>query len=600
MALAAGLMLAISAAAEATAGWRWTFAASNGVLLLTAIFAWRREVSLPVIVGVGVVLRLMVLPVGPTLSDDVWRYLWDGLVTSGGGNPYLHRPTDPDIAALQRWLASDRLNSGDYFSVYPPVSQLAFLLPGIAIRLFDSAVAGLVTFKLITFASELLAMLLLARLAADGSRTKAAFALYAWNPLIVIETAQMHSEALLLPLLAGTLLATTRGRWTMAGILLAAAVWTKLYPLLLLPLVWRRGGWRALVASIVTLVVLALPFAHRDVPGNVMESLQLYTGFFEFYAAPYFLLKTLFVTELNDGGDRAAMVLRSLLVVGTLLIYLIDWRLEPRLDATVAAVLGLYIVTATTVHPWYLLPLLSLPIVWQTPRWHWLWLGLIASATYVRYAKQEEAYLTLTWIGWGGWLALLPLVLLPLVLRHRGRGKARRVIDTLHADAGSLLDLGCGEGEVGQALARRGFDVTFADVADFHDDAATPFVRYDGHRLPFANDAFDVVVLYFVLHHCDDAERVLREAVRVGRRVVVVESVYRTPRELAMLTRLDKLANRLRGGWQMAAQEEHLHFRTAAAWRELASEFADVVVLEEHGAVPHRQATLLLQQRQQL
>ncbi len=475
-----------------------------------------------------------------------------------------------------------------------------FFLTGVATRLASSAVAGLMVLKLLVFLAEAAALLMLVRL----SRTPAVV-LYAWNPLVLIEAVgQAHSEAFLLPLLVGTLLAAKAARWQTAGVLLGAAVMVKLYPLLLLPLLWRRGGLWSVGASVATMLVLAMPFVHPDVLHNVASSLALYTQHFEFFAGPYFLLKPLFAGELDDGGDAAAMLLRGVLILGTIAIYLLDWRRRWSLDTGFAALLGLYIVTATTVHPWYLLGVLAMPAVWRRPAWHWLFLGLIASTTYLRYAGHEQVYLAATWIGWGGFALLWPVSLLPWVIRRRGAAKAARVLRVLGQDRPTtVLDLGCGEGEVGLALRARGLDVSFADVADFHDEAATPFVRYDGDRLPFRDDAFDVVVLFYVLHHCDDGPAVLAEAARVGRRVVVVESVYRSGVGLSVLTFLDKLANRLRGGWQMRQQEERLHFRRASEWRQIAEHLGTVEHFAEHGGPPHRQTTIVLRpllQQQQL
>jgi SAM-dependent methyltransferase len=89
----------------------------------------------------------------------------------------------------------------------------------------------------------------------------------------------------------------------------------------------------------------------------------------------------------------------------------------------------------------------------------------------------------------------------------------------------SVLDVGCGEGYVGEALAASGAAevqvVDFVDVRRVHDQ---PFALYDGVRLPFADQRFDVVMLNFVLHHVPDDDKIalLGEALRVARRLVFV------------------------------------------------------------------------------
>ncbi len=159
-----------------------------------------------------------------------------------------------------------------------------------------------------------------------------------------------------------------------------------------------------------------------------------------------------------------------------------------------------------------------------------------------------------------------------------------------------VLDLGAGEGYVGQvlqqALAAR---VTLADVVSMN-RTSLPHVVYDGHTLPFDDKAFDVTVLYFVLHHTQDQRQVLREVLRVsGDRVLVVESVYQGRWDRRLLAFLDRLVNRLRSGGLMKAQEEYLHFRTRAAWRDLfEEEGAEILAEQRRGRWIHKQALFVL------
>ena len=566
-----------------------------------AVAAWAgRDLPVARVVAAAVVMRLVMLAVPPTVSDDAWRYLFDGLTQTHGHNPYLLAPADSPTATDWPGVLA-RMNSGSYYSVYPPLSQIAFFVGGVASRLTGSMWAGVYAINAVAFAAELAALLILARARARW------LGLYAWNPLVLIEAAgQGHTEAFMLPLLVFAVLHhDTRPR--LAGAMLGGAVMVKLYPALLLPVLWRRTGWRGVWPAGLVMAALALPYWRPGVIENAAESLRLYGSLFEFHAWPYLLLVA------AAGRATATAVLGVALLVGILATYLLDRERVP-VWKPFAALLGLVVVTATTVHPWYLLPLLTVvmcneivpegAVAIRTSRCGLV--ALLVSAlflgTYLHYVPEGQAVAhALSVTAWAVGLATAVVIgarsLLARVLRLRGRGKAERV-DRLLPPASRVLDLGCGEGHVGAALADLGHRVTLADVADFH-RAALPFARYDGRRLPFTNDAFDAVVLYFVLHHAADPEAALAEAMRVGRRVVVVESVYRTARERRVLDLLDRLANRLRGGRVMAKQEEHLHFRPAAEWAELARRLGgEVVSFEEHGRPPHRQATAVIRAQQ--
>ncbi len=145
------------------------------------------------------------------------------------------------------------------------------------------------------------------------------------------------------------------------------------------------------------------------------------------------------------------------------------------------------------------------------------------------------------------------------VLRQRARRKFASFGSLLPAGC-SVLDIGAGEGFVGMCAAAAGHTVELVDTVD-RNRSPLPFQQYDGRNLPFAAHSFDVGVLSYVLHHCDDPRQVLAEAARVCRSLVVLESVFETLWEERLLRFLDHSANRLRG-----IPPEPLQFKTPAGW----------------------------------
>lgn len=546
----------------------------------------RREVLIWAIVA-----RLSLLWLPPTLSDDGYRYVWDGMLQTEGVNPYLHVPSSEELSRFRSEPIYEHLNSPDYFTVYPPVSQAIFALSGTVYHLGWET--SYYVIKGVFALVEIVGLWLLL-----GMFRARNVLLYAWNPLVVISAAgQPHGEALVVGLLAGVLWMVRRQDGASASVLLALAGLVKLLPFVLFPLLWRRFRWRGIVPGLVVAVCFAAPYFHPEALLNVADSLILYVGMFEFNAGPYYALKGL--VDLLTGLD-ASKVIGPLVGLGFVLtlprIYRADRDRDLPLRRGMLYVLGLFIVLATTVHPWYLLPLLALASA-DRPAWHWFWLSICSLGTFLLYTGGP--YWTFVILGWSGWVVLLVYqrrdYVLQMIMRHRARRKAGLILDLIRHDGnpGSVLDLGAGEGYVGEELARlTGADVLLADVRSSN-RTRLPLVELKGATLPFSGGRFDVCVLYFVLHHAVDPEAVIREALRVTNgQVVIVESVYESEVQRNLLGRLDRFANRLRSSGEMDEAVEHRRFES---WLRMFEEVgAEVESATQGGWWLHPQAFFVL------
>jgi alpha-1,6-mannosyltransferase len=216
--------------------------------------------ALALILATAILLRLGALAAPVYLSDDIYRYIWDGRVQAAGINPYRYIPTDTHLAPLRDEVVFPNINRNNYApTIYPPVAQMLFLL---ATRFGETVPA----MKLVLVAVEAIGVgALLFVLRAAGS-PRENILLYAWHPLPVWEIAGSgHLEAAVVAFAALALAAALNGRRAWSGAALAAATLVKFFPLVLVPALWRPtksnlGDWRWPAGFAAVIVAAYLPY----------------------------------------------------------------------------------------------------------------------------------------------------------------------------------------------------------------------------------------------------------------------------------------------------------------------------------------------------
>lgn len=225
---------------------------------------------LAVMIGAGLLARLVLIPSVPVLEDDWQRYLWDGAVTARGHNPYAVSPqtamqsgkgTALGRLSSESGLTTLRINHRDLKTIYPPVTQGAFALAHL-IRPWS-----LTAWKAILLVCDIATLALLLALLREAGRSPLWSALYWWNPIVLKELFNSgHMEAIVLPFVLVALLLAVRRRWLSATASVALAAGAKLWPVLLLPLLLRpllehrrRRLTACLALFAAMLALLALP-----------------------------------------------------------------------------------------------------------------------------------------------------------------------------------------------------------------------------------------------------------------------------------------------------------------------------------------------------
>ena len=334
-------MLAIS---QAPLGSPLFFACASGATLAYFLLLrgfWRRPVTSRRTFAIALLLSVAIRAplVGPKVNSDsdMARYLWDGRVQTMGYSPYEVIPADPSMAATHtdetRGMPSSRSRTP-----YPPGAQLFFRL---VVSIHDSTR----TMKAALVVCDLMTILILWRWLALTGRPEWLVLTYAWNPLVVLEIAHSgHLDALGAMWIAASAYWLARRRTALATVAYILAVTTKLLPIVLLPLYWRRVRLRDAVggATLLTLLYLAytrhgaLPFG--NVP-NVVDHIRFNGPVFRFLAG------------LTSSQAAAA----SAVGLGFAVAAWARWRLSATNPAAWAWPMAIALAAAPVIYPWYLL-----------------------------------------------------------------------------------------------------------------------------------------------------------------------------------------------------------------------------------------------------
>lgn len=345
--------------------------------------------------------RLLFLLAVPVLSDDYFRFIWDGRLLAAGYNPYLYLPSaliDSSIAGdaqLDR-VIFEGMNSPHYFTVYPPLNQLMFglaawvaggntLVTVILLRSFIILAEAGIFWMMIHPAKSVNAVI--------NKKKGSQFALiYALNPLIIVElTGNLHFEAVtvfFVLLAVRWLNSPFRGDkyYIASAVALGLGVAVKLLPLLFLPLFIKRLGIKkGLIYSTITgsvLLVLFLPFLSLELFLNFGKSLDLYFQKFEFNASFYYVLRELGYWMTGYNIIQLLGPILSLITLTSIIWIALQRRsfLEKMLFS-----LTVYFLLATTIHPWYITTLVAFGAL--TGRWYPVVWSALLPLTYVAYSS---------------------------------------------------------------------------------------------------------------------------------------------------------------------------------------------------------------------
>ena len=396
---------------------------SFGVLFL--IYGWivksvnETEVFFWIIISVA--FRCSLLLTLPNLSDDFYRFIWDGRLLAAGYHPFAELPRyyidhQTNIPGIDQ-VIFNQLNSPDYFTIYPPVNQLVFWLSA---KISPHSILGsVVVIRALIILAEITSLWLMRKILNHFNLSGKNVLVYALNPLVIVElTGNLHFEAFLILFLLLSFWFLIQGKTWVSALQFGLAICSKLIPVILFPLLLARLGARKSIQfyllTVAFSILLFLPLLNSEIVSGLRESLGYYFKKFEFNASIYYLIRAWGFENygyniIQTAGWKLALWCAMVILVFCFLEGSFKKPLsgkgqvgsegrrtvDKELMSSVVFVLAIYFAFATVVHPWYITTLVAFS-VFGNVRFAIVWSGLII-LTYAGYTKDgftENLWLT--------------------------------------------------------------------------------------------------------------------------------------------------------------------------------------------------------------
>jgi len=334
----------------------------------------------------------------PNLSQDFYRFIWDGRMILEGINPYLFTVEsfisqgNFPVAEAQALRAGMGDLNASHFTNYPPINQLCFTIA--ALFAGKSILGSVFVMRLLIIAADFGTLHFGKALLEKLNIPIYNIFWYILNPFIIIElTGNLHFEGVMIFFLVWSLYLLYIGKWQFAALVLALSISVKLIPLIFLPLFFQwfmkrndKNKETSTVLNftrlivfyaiiIMTTLLLFVPFYSSEFIHNYSKTVALWFQNFEFNGSIYYIARE--IGFLFRGYNEIAIIGTVTPILVILFVLIITFfrrnRTPIALITAMLLVLSFYYFTTTTVHPWYLATLLILsvftkykfPLVWS-------------------------------------------------------------------------------------------------------------------------------------------------------------------------------------------------------------------------------------------
>ncbi|WP_438963718.1 mannosyltransferase [Winogradskyella sp.] len=361
-----------------------------------------------ILVIASVLFRLLFLFAIPNLSQDFYRFIWDGQMILSGLNPYLSTPDyQMELGALTNFPNQLELYHGmgslsaSNYTNYPPLNQLCFvianLFPG------HSILNSIVGMRILIIGADLGTLYFGKKLLEKLNIPSGRIFWYILNPFIIIElTGNLHFEGVMVFFFVWSLYLLHCRKWLISAIILACSISIKLIPIMFLPLFFKwfkkengKVNFKKLIKFYsvvgVTLILFFIPFFSMEFITNYSKTIGLWFGNFEFNGSIYYLARE--IGYAITGYNEIAIITKIFPLISlSIILYFSFFRAThtiTELATSMLLTLSCYLFLSTTVHPWYLTTLIILSI-YAAYRYALIW-SVVIILSYFAYADIDYA-----------------------------------------------------------------------------------------------------------------------------------------------------------------------------------------------------------------
>lgn len=376
--------------------WVFSILTLGGVI----IYLQLRNKKWWILFAVGLFFRLIFLFAPTHLSDDFFRFTWDGELQKDGYSAFQFLPSEfasnvraEDSLKYSKLLTASNeefpkgMNSKNYFSIYPAVNQFVFYS---AVCIGTPNQGNLVVIRIWILLAELVSFFAL-RALLRAQQKEPLLGLYWLHPLLIIElTGNLHLEALAITFILLALYFAVKNKFFATAASIALGIMTKLTPLLLLGAFFKDRNfkqWVALCAlSGIFAIGLFATIVDLETLANFKGSVGLYFAWFSFNAGPYYILRDL--AQLIGLGDISATLSLYFPFITIALGALIVFKWRHNVVVTLLLLFTVYFMLSPLVHPWYITVLIPLAVLSQKI-YPLVW-SLLIFGTYMAYGESFE------------------------------------------------------------------------------------------------------------------------------------------------------------------------------------------------------------------